>query len=194
MMRLFSDLAPEAEVPLKVQSAWRSAIRAEASRRGFKRHARWAGGIAAALVVAAGATLLMGGHGVDRQLEAMDVQIADRGVALIEADGRSAKDMSAAASRAMPMHEFDVIVEDIEKTSAYIADLVSEYEGFMDVQPFDDGNQRCANCYIDLPSENAAEFINAARHFDVSAEGGSALDEDFAKAERVSILLVLKEA
>ena len=57
MMRVFAEMAPEMDVPLKAQAAWRGAVKQEARRKRQRRAYRYIGGIAAAMVVAIGATL-----------------------------------------------------------------------------------------------------------------------------------------
>ena len=194
MMQLFSEMVPEAEVPLKVQAAWRSAVKSEVSKRRFRHFAHLAGGIAAALVVVVGVTFTVGNRDVKLQSEALESEMANRSFAVIEADGQKATEsVSTAVSRAMPMHEFNMVVKDVRRTSDYIADLVNEYEGEVDVQQFDEGSQHCANLYIELTAENASEFVNAVSHFDVSSNVDAAGSVDFAGADRVSLLLVLKE-
>ena len=49
MLRLFADMAPEADVPLDIQANWRRAVKAEAAKDAAKRFRRWAAGIAAAV-------------------------------------------------------------------------------------------------------------------------------------------------
>ena len=59
MMGMLSEMAPEIDVPLTAQAAWRSAVKAEAGKTRRARLYRVAGGIAAALVVAIGATFAL---------------------------------------------------------------------------------------------------------------------------------------
>lgn len=58
MMRVFAEMAPEMDVPLQAQARWREAVRSEAGRPA-RRSFRLIGGIAAALVVALGATFAL---------------------------------------------------------------------------------------------------------------------------------------
>ena len=193
MLRLFADMAPEADVPLNVQASWRRAVKEEAMKSGgMKRVYRYVAGIAAALVVAIGATFALNHRPAqDLAPTAVEADMA-RSVAMIEADGQTddivGEAIDTAVSRAMPMHELTMTVEDLEKTCAYVADLVREYEGELDEQRFDEG----ANLYIDLPAENAPEFLNAVSPYDLS--NGDMPEIDEAAGERVSILLSLKEA
>ena len=193
MKRLFSDMAPEVDVPLETQAKWRRAVRAEADKRGMKRFYRLAGGIAAVLVVAFGATFALRSQPAQMQPMTYESRGVDQNIAMIETDGAMEESISTAASRAMPMHEVAMTVADLDRTCEYMADLVSEYEGSMDEQRFDEDGRACANLYIELPAENAAEFLNAASHYDVE-DRASAVDIDTSAEERVSVLLVLKEA
>ncbi len=58
MMRMFAEMAPEMDVPLPAQARWREAVRNEA-RRPTRQYFRLIGGVAAALVVALGATFAL---------------------------------------------------------------------------------------------------------------------------------------
>ena len=84
-----------------------------------------------------------------------------------------------------------MVVEDLDRTCAYMADLVSEYEGTLEVQRYETDGVDCANLYIELPAENAADFLEAAAHYDVSGTLESAANAEDAEG-RVSLLLVLK--
>ena len=57
---LLGEMAPEADVPLATQAAWRTAVRKEADRRRVRSWTRFGGMAAAALVVALGVGLLSG--------------------------------------------------------------------------------------------------------------------------------------
>lgn len=188
MRRMLSDLTPEMDVPLQAQAAWRKAVRAEADKRRHRNLTRWAGGIAAALVVAVGGMFAL------RQAPAKDAPMAamEKSVAVIEADGEAfGESIDSAASLAMPMVERRMRVEDLDRTCAYMADLAREYEGSIEEQRFEADDAQCANLYIDLPAENAADFLAAAAHYDL--DGGA---EDLADVgggdETVSILLTLE--
>lgn len=192
MLRLFADMAPEADVPLNVQASWRRAVKDEAKKTGGMKHVyRYVAGIAAAMVVAIGATFALNNRPAQNIAPAAVEADMARSVAMIEADGQSddiaEESIDTAVSRAMPMHELTITVEDLDRTCAYVADLVREYEGEVDEQRFDAG----ANLYIDLPAENASEFLNAAAHYDLN--NGDMPEITGAAGERVSMLLVLKE-
>ena len=193
MMRLFADMAPEVDVPLQVQANWRKAVKAEAGKRGLRRFYRLAGGIAAVLVVALGTTFALRSRPAKVTAAPMMDAAMGQSVAMIEADGQTDEEsIDTAVSRAMPMHEISMTVKDIDKTCEYMSDLVSEYEGEMDDQRFEEDGKACANLYIEMPAENAAEFLNAAAHYDLDGEDAIPSDE-LTAGERVSMLLVLKE-
>ena len=122
----------------------------------------------------------------------LDTEKAYDIIAMIEADGEIDAAAEAVLEDAdfMPMHELEMTVEDLDSVCVYMTDLVSEYEGDADVQPFEEEGRRCANLYIAPPTENADEFLSAASHYDAS---GSTLTLGEAAGERVSMLLVLKE-
>lgn len=193
MLRLFADMAPEADVPLNVQAKWRSAVKAESKKVRAKGLYRWAAGIAAALVVAIGATFML--NMPQSAAPLMEAAPMARSVTMIEADGQSEameEAIDTAVSRPVPTLELAMTVENLNRTCAYMADLLSEYEGSVDEQRFDKDGRACANLYIGLPAENAAEFLNAASHFDLGHAGIP--DIDASEADRVVMLLVLKEA
>ena len=195
MRRMFSETAPELDVPLEAQAAWRGAIRQEAARRRRRNLTRWAGVIAAALVVAVGGFLAfrtpartdMAAAPVPAMGESA---VMAENVAVVEADGQDEEfeSIDIAASRAMPMIERRMRVEDLDRTCAYMADLAREYEGGIEQQRFDAG----ANLFVDLPAENAADFLSAAAHYDVDGSFDASADVE-AEAGRVSMLLVLEE-
>ena len=214
MMRVFDEMAPEMDVPLTAQTAWRGAIKRESGRSRQRRLIRYAGGIAAALVVAIGATLALKmpakNDALTQAREAdMAAGLAVTDEALIEADGAAeAYDMdfdeaeasevqtntfskaaaAPMAAAAAPMREIVLTVENVDRVCDYAQDLVSEYAGDIDVQRYDEDGVACANLYIDLPAANSAEFIEAMRHFDRSDARDASEDID----GETSILLVLK--
>lgn len=201
MMQLFSEMDDEVDVPLQAQARWRSAVKAEARKGGMKRFYRMGAGIAAVLVVALGATFALRSRPTElpkANLTAGNAAMVPN-MAMIEADGQSDEMLSeeesidTAVSRGIPMHEIAMTVESLDATCEYMADLVSEYEGSLDQQRFEEDGRACANLYIELPAGNIEEFLNAASHYDV--DGGLELPTQLeAEGEQVSVLLVLKEA
>ena len=247
MIRVFAEMAPEMDVPLTAQAKWRNAVRSEA-RVPARRYFRLIGGIAAALVVALGATFALKTPAGDRaslsavqtgeltqetkgdagmlnaamtpEYEAAEsdkrmlsatmapvLEAAD--AAVIEADGaaeadamadEAAEDMEAAVEfaaeaakqplkcAAAPMREIGMVVEDVNRVCDYARDLAQEYEGDIDIQPFDEDGAACANLYVDLPAANAPEFLEAIRHFDQSGAPKDAFNVD----GETSLLLVLR--
>lgn len=226
MMRIFDEMAPEIDVPLTAQAAWRGSVRREVQQVRRRRIIRFAGGIAAALVVAMVATFALKAPEKDAaslraagaaemaemaageyepseeaDMEAAEYEVAEG--ALIEADGAAETDyevfseaassdramnMMAKASPTAPMHEIDLVVEYVDRVCDYALDLAQEYGGEIDIQRFDEDGVSCANLYIDLPQANAAEFLEAIRHFDKSDAG----QEKYEVNGETSILLVLR--
>ena len=62
MKALFSEMAPEADVPLAAQAAWRGAVKAEAGKKRLKRYYSWIGVAAAAVVLVVGVSLGLNGR------------------------------------------------------------------------------------------------------------------------------------
>lgn len=217
MMGMLSEMAPEIDVPLTAQAAWRGAVKAEAGKVRRMRLYRIAGGVAAALVVAVGATFALRTsprnmpsettiqaampEAAEVMMEAEEAEYADQAVmmsepyaagageARIEADG-AAMQMDVSRKAGGAMHEVEMVVEDLERACEYMRDLVDEYEGSADFQRFDADGVPCANLYIELPAGNAGEFLRAAAHYDTS---GAVIDADgFEGDGDISILLVLR--
>lgn len=107
-----------------------------------------------------------------------------------EAVEAAEESIDTAVSRAMPMHEWTVTVEDLDRTRAYMEDLVSEYEGTIEAQRYETDGAECANLYIELPAENAGDFLEAAAHYDVNGALEGAADAVDSEG-RVALLLVL---
>ena len=188
---LFDEMPPEVDVPLAAQARWRSAVRQEARARSGRRYLRWAS-VAAAVValVGFGSLALRGalpdarsGQIVEAQVE--DIAFSDAGGAVVEADGQRPAMASAltAESSAAPMQEVRVTADDVEDARALILDLVSEYEGEADVQPFEGG----ANLYVTLPGENLEDFMRAIGRWTVEGQPEAGADET------ASLMLVLSE-
>ncbi len=93
-----------------------------------------------------------------------------------------------AKSAGAPMREIGMVVEDVNRVCDYARDLAQEYEGDIDIQHFDEDGAACANLYVDLPAANAAEFLEAMRHFDHSGAPADAFNVD----GETSLLLVLR--
>jgi hypothetical protein len=194
---LLSEMAPDADVPIKAQAAWRGVIKAEAASHRRRRIIRRVGAVAAALVLVLGGVFALK-PGANRQMSAAPMLKAERNVAVIEADGAQGADsvqmeeaFDAAAPVAQPMHEWRMTVADLGRTCDYISDLVSEYEGTLDQQRYEADGAACANLYIDLPAENVEDFVKAARHYNT---GGDSEAIQAGDEGRVSLLLVLTEA
>ena len=202
LRELLADMPDEIDVPLEAQAGWRNAVRAEAARGRGRKWIRLAGGIAAALVVLLGASLalkpfsgeapLKSTAGVAMESSYAAMEDARPDLAIVQRDGSQAAGESAAkaAAKAAPMREVSLKVNDLDDACAYIHDLTGEYEGSIDEQRFESGGKPCANLFIDIPSENAGEFLAAARQYaGLSGAADSIPDE---VGSTVSILLVLR--
>lgn len=112
--------------------------------------------------------------------------------AAARADAADVRANGTDAGAAVPTHERRMRVQDLERTCAYMADLISEYEGDLDIQRFEADGAQCANLFIDLPAENAADFLNAAAHYDTGDASEPEPAADFGEG-RVTLLLELTE-
>ena len=90
------------------------------------------------------------------------------------------------ASSAAPMLQWHMRVKDLDAAYASVIDLMGEYEGTVEEQPFEGG----ANLYITLPAEYLADFASAAAHLDVSEEPEEA--PEAGEGDVASLLLVLE--
>ena len=192
---MFSEAAPELDVPLTAQAGWRTAVTEVAARR-RRGLTRWAGGIAAALVVTIGGFFALRGpsaatDAAPRAIMEKSATFERDSVAVVEADGEAMESIGTAAFRAMPMVERRMAVEDLDSTCAYMTDLVREYEGTLEERRYEADGARCADLSIDLPAENAGDFLAAAAHYDSNGTFGEAPDVTVAEG-RVSMLLVLE--
>lgn len=116
--------------------------------------------------------------------EALDYAASD--AAVIEADGYAGSAAESASAPSAPMREIRLTVEDVDAASGVICDLVAEYDGTADAQRAEGG----ANLYVALPAENAADFLSAIAHLDVTG-ALSGLSGDFGEGT-ASLLLALE--
>lgn len=206
LMRLFSEMTPEMDVPLTAQAGWRDAVKRESRSVGRRRLLRYAGGIAAVLVVALVATFALTPPKNDAANGPVMAESVEESVSfdagLIQTDGETDQTISfnrepamasrdeafEAAADSAPMQEIDLVVDDVERVCAYADDLALEYESAIVIQRFEEDGMPCANLYVNMPEANAAEFIEAMLLFDQSGTQTQnvAIDGD------ASILLVLK--
>ena len=204
---MLTELAPEVEVPIQAQAQWRRAIRDEAKGAHRRSWIRYAGGIAAGLAVLVCAGLLLkpaGPRAAQRSADALAMgaeEAFDSGenameYALLETDGvleaaeEEAVPMEESVADAVPMREYTLDVEDLDDACSYIGDLAEEYEGSLREQRFDDGDVRCANLYLEMQAENAADFLASLSHY---GHSNLTLDGDTASGHALSLLLVLRE-
>ena len=199
LMDMMGELSPEMDVPLEAQAAWRGAVK-RSSKGGRGRIVRWAGGIAAALIVAVGAmSLLRGAPDMSaKPIEGSEVAYEEAmmpEVAAIEADGVAAGGVKAAgiaedmSDAAAPMLEYQLTVADLYEACRRVEDLSAEYEGEVSLQSFVANGVESANAYVELPAANAAEFLSALEHFNLD---GSLPEPSFDQNDgAVSLMLVL---
>ena len=215
MKALFDEMPTEADVPLKAQAAWRSAIRQEAAGKRRKQMMRRITAAAAAVVVLVGAGLALNTSRMSArdaagsamlsavQPTAMpeaaspekgqaDMELSLSDSAVVEADGMAmpmmAMEEAMEAEVGAPMMELSIVVEDIDVARKLIRDAAREYEGEADEQVLEQGG---ANLYINLPAENTSDFLSAIAHIDVSGQEWPALPD--IKSGFASILLSVKQ-
>ena len=235
LKNLMSEVAPELDVPLDAQAGWRTAVRAEAAKRSRARRYRYAGGIAAALVVLLGVGLLLRPGAGDIAVKSVE-RSADlagaQSIAMIEADGvgdfeapmmamnvaseavdsaAEAADLAldeadsaayeeaaaldseeeiASIADAVPMHEINMTVGDLDEACGYLFDLIREYDGTLEEQRYEADGARCANLFIELPGENVREFLESAAHYDSSDESIGVPEAE--GSGMVSLLMVVR--
>ncbi len=115
-------------------------------------------------------------------IDAGEADVADDAVietdsAVIEADGLpnsrpvieegEEPRVFAAAAQRSPACELSLRVADVDQACGRVLDLVNEYEGAADVQRLEDGG---ANIYVEIPSDNASDFLTAALPLDASGQ------------------------
>lgn len=205
MKEMFAQMEEEVDVPLAAQAAWRRAVKAEASRKKMNRFYTAAGSVAAIAVLAIGIGwgINMDGAAPVAQPDTAivmasgaDEDMAMAKTAVIQADGEQATSdadsvmsVRSISADSMPMHEYHMVVDNLDSACSHISDIAEEYEGTAAIQRLDDISASAANIYISLPNENAQDFMSAISHLDVA---GNILTEiEAGNAETFSILLVL---
>ena len=142
----------EIAVPLEAQAAWRSAVRAEAKRRGGRKWLRVAYAAAAALVLVVGGSLMLRTTPETAQPEtallmSREAQTAD----VIARDGGNTAEEARTGYAAWKK----IAVEETEASIETLQALAVEYDGTCSVE---DGDV----CRIELPCENLEDFLNAS--------------------------------
>jgi len=188
LMDILSHLDDNVAVPLPAQAAWRGAVKKEAAQRRVKRVIRAAGAVAAALVLTLGVTAMVRGGG-------LRAQPVEQTVTMVAADGVSeaatiAPETMMMTKRGMPAaySERTVVCTDAEEARGYVMDIIAEYGGLVENESEDTDAVRI---YVQIPGENAQDFITAVDHVGNSAEGTS-FDAD-AGAASVGICVVISE-
>ena len=246
---LLAETAPEIDVPLEAQAAWRRAVKEEAGATRRRRLYRYFGGIAAAVIAVGGIGIaLLNGPAAKAPMtaknnmafeeaaeedamayEAMNEAAFDGeevppitfgsspvapAAGMVQADGLSgtaepmpmptmmpaydAEPRMAAMEESIgspaPMVEWTFYGCDIDRECAAMRDLIEEYDGTIDEQRFEADGHPCANLFIDLPADNAQEFMDTACMLHDDGRRPEDFGFDAYAGERVSILLVLTSA
>jgi hypothetical protein len=99
------------------------------------------------------------------------------GVEMFEAEEPADESMEeAAVADAVPMRELTLSVDSIDDACGYIMDLVAEYEGTVDEQRFAEDDGSGVNLFIEIPAENAPEFLSAAAHYGNASADAESMD------------------
>ena len=244
LKELLAETAPEIDVPLEAQAAWRRAVKEEAAVTRRRRLYRYFGGIAAAIIAVGGIGIaLLSGPaskapmaakqemayeeaseeftgGFEEMDEAVGERLEDEAIAyesnaiapaagMVQADGLSgtaapmptmmpeyaAEPRMAAMEESIgnpaPMVEWTCYGCDIDRDCLAMRNLVEEYDGTVDEQRFESDGHECANLFIDLPADNAQEFMDTACMLHDDSRRPDDFGFDAYAGEHVSILLVL---
>ena len=162
LKRLLSGMDDSVAVPLEAQAAWRRAVKAEASRKKIRRHARLATGIAAALVIALGSGYFL-------KYDNAEVSGAPT-LTILEADGASKSAENAGVSQYAAWRK--IRTADAQGAYEALQALSDEYGGT--IQSTEDGAYR-----IELPSQYLEEFLQASSRIgeELDAEAGESSGE-----------------
>lgn len=136
-------------VPLEAQAAWRSAVRAEARRRGGRKWLRVAYAAAAALVLVLGGSLMLKGAPAAVQPETALLETANESV--IARDGG----VTAAEPESAYSAWKKIAVDETEAAVGTLQALAAEYSGTFSLEEGD-------VCRIELPGEYLEDFLSAA--------------------------------
>ena len=195
MMETLSDMPEEIDVPLQAQAAWRKAVRTEMAAKSNVRRKSFMRSfiaVAAALIVLVGVGFVGRRNAKPVMETGMNVQSdAIVETAVIMADGMDEAAEVAMTEEAAPMIELEMKVEKLDDAGKYIADLASEYEGNAEVQMSEENGVACANLFVNIPAENVADFLQAAKSYDLS---GAELTAPTEATGEIALLIVLTEA
>lgn len=158
---ILSHIDEEIAVPLPAQAAWRNAVRAEAKRRRMKKIYSFCGAAAAVCVLTIGVTAMLR-PGMHVQ-PVSDVQVETDGVSenlpLSGAEPQMAMMLRSVDADAAEYIERTVAAENVEVACGYLMDVVAEYGGTVEHET---DSEQSRKVYIQVPGENAADFISAA--------------------------------
>ena len=165
-----SHLDDNLSVPLEAQAAWRRGIAAEIRRKKVSRWYKIAGAAAAAVILAVCLPLMLKS---DPKITDNEIHVAVDGVSESANLNSAAEDTSAQTAEPIMLASAQldadrtVSVEDVETAYGYAMDLVEEYAGNVDSES-DQTGEKCF--YVQMPAENAEDFINAIDQLGTPAE------------------------
>lgn len=186
LREILSHLDDEMEVPLSAQAAWRKAVREEARHRRMKRLYSFCGAVAAVCVLVVGITAMLPsgvrGSGTDQGVQVETDGLSD------EAEDQSVYGpaMARKSDETITYAGRSVYAEDVEEFYHTLKDIVAEYDGMVTQE---DRDQDGVKIYVQLPGENADEFISAVDGLALRSDDGD-MNLD-ASAECVGICVTI---
>lgn len=183
LREILSHMDDEISVPLPAQAAWRSAVRAEARRGRMRKIYRACGAIAAVCVLTLGVSAMLTNQSA---LRSNTAKVETDGVSEHAAlqDEIAIRSVNAQTSDTYVEHR--IAVEDLEHARAYLDDVVAEYGGTVEREDADGADVRV---YVQIPGENAEDFISAADGIGEAPEGQ--MPEVDAAAEFVGVCVMM---
>lgn len=174
LREILSHMDDDISVPLPAQAAWRSAVRAEAKRSRMKRIYSICGTVAAVCMLTVGVTAML-----KQDIPASIAPVAPR----VETDGvseASAFDesisLTSAKTKSVEYISRSIAVEDPALARDYLSDVIAEYGALLEHET--DGDAK--KFYVQVPGENAADFISAVDSLGAVAEEAVEVDDSAA--------------
>lgn len=150
------DMDEDVAVPLEAQAAWRRAVRAEAKKKLSRKWTKFAGAVAAALVVVLGVGFFMGGEAPVSQPAPEAAVIGLKNAELIAADGEAQNVTSGSGDSGFAARR-KYAVADVQAAGKTIEMLAAEYSGVFIL----DGEEDSMRCRVELPRDYMEDFLNA---------------------------------
>ena len=192
---ILSHMDEDIAVPLPAQAAWRNAVRKEAQRRRMKRIYSAVGAVAAMCVLTFGVTAMLRSQPVSIPEKANETAVVtETQLAYVETDGVSEDAVLEASAATMmvrsmpvpePYAERRVVTDDAAAARTYLADVVAEYDGFIERESEESG---VLEVYLRIPSENIEDFINVVDHIGAPAEEAAFLYDTSADSVGVCVI------